>query len=174
MIGTTSLSVLSSSSQAVQPSAPAGWCPTCLCSFSPLVIESSGATSYAAGTGATAHEGFQSSRHRVKRCNPPSLHACACWQRPLSVLSSSSQAVQPATIAVDYAVTLHHFQSSRHRVKRCNTTPAPPAFRPQAFQSSRHRVKRCNSGWSRGILTDMYMSFSPLVIESSGATCSAG
>ena len=113
--------------------------------------------------------GFQSSRRRVKRCNrdeqrEPEIVVI------LSILSSSSQAVQPWPRGAVRAFAHPHFQSSRRRVKRCNwitfgCSPCSimsfnplvvesrsatlllrlPSFAKQHnFQSSRRRVKECN------------------------------
>ena len=113
----TLLSILSSSSQAVQPSAAKG---------------TRAAGSY-----------FQSSRRRVKRCNRLRARSC-CRRRYLSILSSSSQAVQPTT-STSRRPPPPTFQSSRRRVKRCNIIAAARGITPLAvFQSSRRRVKRCN------------------------------
>jgi len=111
--------------------------------FSPLVIESSGATQSSEVHGRLVAE--------------------------LSVLSSSSQAVQLRSRP--YMPSLaRYFQSSRHRVKRCNYYAGTiGGVRLKGFQSSRHRVKRCNgTDFIRAGCT--FATFSPLVIESSGAT----
>jgi len=163
-------------------------------SFSPLVIESSGATP---GTGpriATCRSlsVLSSSSQAVQLMKPGET---GTYSVGLSVLSSSSQAVQPWAIYAPSASTTSSFQSSRHRVKRCNVTPDSIGAETPAFQSSRHRVKRCNRQvrvvcqhlrWDLSVLSSSSQAvqqavpghcdtahdeaFSPLVIESSGAT----
>ena len=116
-VKTVVLSILSSSSQAVQQVVETGRCARSS-AFNPLVVESSGATRF----GGPVHAGgkaFQSSRRRVKRCN----------------------AIE--SLVARLAAML--FQSSRRRVKRCNLEPLKRLLRrPLDFQSSRRRVKRCN------------------------------
>ena len=111
--------------------------------FSPLVVESSGATWICSSE--PRYGSLPFSPLVVESSGATQEHAlCGTLCEGLSVLSSSSQAVQ-LTTSRGCTVTASLFQSSSRRVKRCNGH--------RAHLRRRH-----------------VMPFSPLVVESSGAT----
>ena len=189
---TTWLSILSSSSQAVQPRdrlfvAPAGLRLSILSSSSQAVQRRLG---YALDS---VEPRFQSSRRRVKRCNPRRAFGSAmpaatfnplvvessgatswpmrsgAWGLRLSILSSSSQAVQ-LDAPRETKPALVYFQSSRRRVKRCNPVihvdiaTGRFTFNPLVVESSGATHEE-----DREALESLE-AFNPLVVESSGAT----
>ena len=162
-----SLSILSSSSQGVQPR-------------------------LAVGTAPQVHD-FQSSRRRVKECNGGDGGPCSVCTSSFNPLVVESRSATPDDPWRDL---LHQgFQSSRRRVKECNLVDSIHLADPLPdFQSSRRRVKECNpshaalnvaceelsilSSSSQGVQLRQLCSrsifprlpFNPLVVESSGAT----
>ena len=135
--------------------------------FNPLVVESSGATQLFTWTSqpAASLSILSSSSQAVQPMRRTERRSKASR---LSILSSSSQAVQLLR-APAHQHAGRAFQSSRRRVKRCNNDAKRELQWRDGFQSSRRRVKRCNSSRSSSYQPP-YPPFNPLVVESSGAT----